>query len=83
MTANYHEISGWFDQGIKQGATHMLIVCDTFDYDDYPIYIMPGEDAREKASSIISQHDMQDLMEVYNLSQDKQTQMDEHRVFNY
>lgn len=79
MTAK-DEIERWYDEGVKIGATHMIVVCDTFDYDDYPKYVMPGEDVR-KAS--IGLGEMQRLMEVYNLSMDKATQMAEHRAFNY
>jgi hypothetical protein len=51
MAATYERISGWFDRGVAQGATHLVVVCDTFDYEDYPVFVKPGEDAREVVTS--------------------------------
>jgi len=80
MTATKSDISKWFDEGVHKGATHMMVVCDTFDWDDYPKYIMPGEDAKIASKKL---GDMQSLMEVYDLNMDKQTQLSEHRAFHY
>lgn len=74
------EISEWFDEGLKKGATHMIVVCDTFDYDDYPKYVMPDEHVREMAANL---GEMQKLMEVYNLELNKREQLDQPRAFNY
>jgi len=75
-------IRGWLEEGIKRGATHMIVVCDTFDYEDYPSYVMPGEDVREEASTYDGKN-MQRVMEVYSLSQDIEAQLQERRAFNY
>jgi len=76
-----NEISEWFDQGVAKGATHMAVFCDTFDYEDYPSYVMPNENAREKISKKTGEWAR--LMEVYNLRKDKQEQLNQFRVFNY
>jgi hypothetical protein len=75
------EIGQWFDRGVEEGATHMLVVCDTYDWDDYPVYVKLGEDAREQAAKY--PHDMQKLMEVYNLAIDRDQQLKQGRAFNY
>lgn len=75
-------IENWFDRGIAQGATHMIIVCDTFDHDDYPVFVMAHEDVRAREASY-SGNNMQRVMEVYNLSVDKDIQMAQRRAFNY
>ncbi|MGV8130482.1 MAG: hypothetical protein ACP5N7_00085 [Candidatus Pacearchaeota archaeon] len=75
-------ISEWFDKGIKLGATHMIVVCDTFSHDDYPVYVKPDEDVREIEKKY-QYKNMQMVMEVYNLSDDKEKQMKQHRCFNY
>lgn len=80
MTATYEDISGWFDRGVKQGATHMLVVCDTFDYDDYPVFAYNEAEARQHARC---PGEMQRVMEVYNLKLDKQTQLDSPRTQNF
>lgn len=75
-------IGGWFDRGVTEGATHLIVVCDTFDHSDYPVFVKTGEDAREIADKY-SGKNMQRVMEVYNLSMDKATQMEQSRAFNY
>jgi len=80
MTATREDISNWFDEGVAKGATHMVIICDTYDYDDFPRYVMPGEDPRHVAGKM---GDMQRLMEVYALHLPKEMQMAERRSFHY
>lgn len=74
------EISEWFDRGVRQGASHMLVMVDTFDYEDYPVYVTDVGEARQRYSS---PGEMQRCMEVYNLKLDKQAQLDQARVFNF
>lgn len=74
------QIASWFDRGVAEGASHMLVLCDTFDYDDYPVYVNTVEEARERYNK---PGDMQRVMEVYNLSMDKDAQLDKGRVFNF
>lgn len=31
MAAIKQDIRGWFDRGVKKEATHMIVMCDTFD----------------------------------------------------
>jgi hypothetical protein len=81
MAASKTDISEWFDRGLAQGATHMIIVCDTYDYEDYPKYVLPGQDVRVVEKNCNG--NMQKVMEVYNLQMDKATQMNERRAFNY
>lgn len=76
------QIGRWFDAGVEQGATHMLVVCDTFDYEDYPVYVMPGEDVRARAQDNNGRN-MTRLMEVYCLGMDKAKQLAEDRAFHY
>lgn len=82
MGTSRAEISEWFDQGVKQGSTHMIVVCDTYDWDDYPVYVSKDEDCRKKAESYNGK-DMQRVMEVYSMAVDKESQMAEHRAFHY
>lgn len=82
MAANKGDISHWFDRGVEQGATHMIIVCDDFDYDDYPVYVQPDQDVREIADSN-NVPDERRVMEVYCLSMDKATQLAEGTALHY
>jgi hypothetical protein len=82
MAASWLDISNWFDEGVSKGATHMIVVCDTWDYEDYPVFVKPGQDARAETIRCRSQR-MQRVMEVYNLSMDKDSQMNEANAFHY
>ena len=73
------DIQRWIDDAIEEGATHLMIVCDTFDYDDYPVKIMPGESAPHKYVEYNTK-EMQKVMEVYDLSLDINEQLNEHRA---
>jgi len=52
MAVTKGEIRTWLLEAKKEGATHVIVVCDTFDYDDYPVKVMPGEDAKKRAFQI-------------------------------
>jgi hypothetical protein len=80
--ATKEEIKEWFEQGVKQGASHMIVMCDTFDWDDYPVYVTPPVDAR-KTVEAKNGNNMQKVMEVYNLALPMEAQLDERRAFNY
>lgn len=73
------EFSKWFDDGVAQGAKYMLIICDTFDHEDYPAY---ASQASECMALNNYPGEMQRVMEVYDLSADKETQLNEHRAMS-
>lgn len=73
------EISDWFDRGVAEGASHMVVRVDTFDYEDYPTFCANVVEARKV---VASPGDMQRVMEVYNLAMDKEMQLDEGRSHN-
>lgn len=82
MATSQAEIKAWFLKG-KQTVenTHMIIVCDTFDYDDYPVYVTNTEDVKiieERYRSM----SMQRVMEVYSLDDPLETQLNKPRAFN-
>jgi len=82
MAATREDIKTWLKNGKKQGATHVIIVCDTFDHDDYPVYVMPHQNARKEYEERNGKN-MQRVMEVYNLSMDIALQMAEKRAFHF
>ena len=43
------EIKAAYDEGERQGASHMIVAWDSFAGDNYPIYVMPGEDPLKHA----------------------------------
>jgi len=70
------EISKWFDNGINFKNAYMLIYCDTFDNEDYPVYAKNVTEFWEKYYDPMRNiGNMQRLMEVYDLSLDKDIQL--------
>jgi len=45
------DIKEAYDQGAARGASHMIVAWDTFDHENYPIYVMPGENPSSKVPS--------------------------------
>lgn len=81
--ATVEDLARMFDDGVFKGATHMIIVCDSFDDTDFPEYVMPGQDVH-RVEVEAAQKPYQRVMEVYNLREDKLAQMRPGtRVFRY
>ena len=66
MSTTVADLKGWFESGVRQGATHLVVVCDTFDHDDYPVYVKHGEDVH-RVYAKFNGPNMQRVMEVYAL----------------
>lgn len=77
------DIRDWVTRGNSENATHMLVVCDMFDYDDYPVFAKSKEDAELKYEQYEDTENLSKVMEVYNLSMDIEDQLNEHRSFNF
>lgn len=75
------DIKNWIDNAPK-GSTHMIIVCDTFAWEDYPVYIKKGENVKEIERGINGKS-MQRVMEVYNLKKSIKKQLSKNRSFTY
>lgn len=72
------EIRTRLHRGKAEGATHVIVVCDTFDHEDYPHFVKPGEDPRAYKPG-----EMQRIMECYALHLDLEVQIAEYRSFHY
>lgn len=82
MATSKIEIAEWIKEGKEQGATHMIVVCDTYDWEDYPVFVMQAEDVRKKYADYNGPN-MQKVMEVYNLQKDTEAQLEKHRAFEF
>ena len=60
----------------------MIVACDTFDWEDYPVYVTADQDVHVEAKKY-DNVDMEKIMEVYKLSMDWDAQLNERRAFNY
>lgn len=78
MEASYNNIKSCLYAGDNGEYSHLLIVCDTFDYEDYPVYIKKDEDIKGKILQY--SQNMQKVMEVFNYSIDLEYQLAETRA---
>ncbi len=76
MAATENDIRGWLSRGKEEGATHVIVACDTFSWEDYPVYVRPGQEITEEVAKY-NRKNMQKIMEVYNLAQDIESQLRE------
>lgn len=76
------DITRWIETGKEKNATHLIVVCDTFDWEDYPVFVEEGENAKEVYDQYNGPN-MQKVMEVYNLKGDIEAQLDQYRSFNF
>lgn len=79
MTTTKELISNWLQRATKEDS-HMLVVFDTFDYEDYPIFVNKNEDVNNKIKHY--SENMQQVVEVYNLSIDLESQLEANKVWN-
>ena len=90
MATTQTDIREWIKKAQEKGCTHLLVVCDTYDYEDYPVEIYPkgkkpyesDKDDVEKAITYYNGPNMQKVMEVYNLFMDIKSQLNEHRSWH-
>jgi hypothetical protein len=69
MALTREELEEWFERGRNQGFTHMIVVCDTFDHEDYPVYVRRGDEVQTVFTKYNGPN-MQRVMEVYALHKD-------------
>ena len=69
-------------QGRNSGSTHVIIVWDQFDGENYPVYVRPDQDVK-KVAELYDGVNMQKIDEVYSMSLDLEDQLEEHRTFHY
>ena len=62
----------------------MIVVCDTYDWEDFPIYVSKDESVH-KVYDANNGVNMQQIMEVYSFSDKytKEGQLNERRAFHY
>ncbi len=76
------DISGWFDRALKNKNAFLIVVCDSFDYDDYPVFVDKEENFGAKYWEM-KNAPMQQIMEVYDISKPKEDQMALTRCWNF
>ncbi len=70
MGTTREDIQRWLDQGLDMpSVTHMLVIWDTFDHEDYPVYVTEDQLCQEIFEEY-DQKNMQKVMEIYDLRGD-------------
>ena len=81
MSATLQEIKGWIEEAYKRDATHLIIAVDTYDYENYPVYVTANEKIQKEIEHI-DNADLQNIDEVYNMSMNIDKQLSERRAYN-
>lgn len=68
---SYNEIKKWFNEGKKSKYKYMTVICDTWDWEDYPSY---GDYPKEAGNG-------EKVMEVYDLKKSFETQNGNNKMF--
>ena len=82
MGTSQDDVKEWFNSGVKDKAAYMIVMVDTYDHGDYPVFVQPDDDIHAELNSR-RMAPMQRIMEVYDLSMDRDQQLNEYRAFNY
>jgi hypothetical protein len=80
LMTDKEDIAKWFRDGEKREFSHLIIVCDTFKNEDYPVYVSATANVRE----VIEGYDksMQRVMEVYSYALDLKAQLAEQQAYH-
>ena len=80
MSTTMEDIREWLGRR-ERHHTHMIVVCDEFDHEDYPMWV-DGSLSCQEVVDMINRQPMQRIIEVYNLGEDLETQLNEIRAYN-
>lgn len=81
MPTTKEDIRGWLKSAMAAGATHVLVACDTFDHEDYPVSVLPGTNVTAEVERVGAQP-MTRIMEVYALHLGIEAQLNELRAYH-
>lgn len=80
MSATRQNLEKWYSRGKEQKSEYLIVVCDTFSYEDYPVF-----SSKENFKEKFRNHDgfnMQKIIGVFDLSADLDEQIEQKQVFN-
>ena len=80
MATTRADIRRWLERGKKYGATHVIVMVDSYDHEDYPVYVLPNTKPLDELARIQRETSMQRPMECYNLAFDWDMQLNEYRA---
>lgn len=77
---SYEEIRECLYDGVGENYSHMMMVCDRWDYSDFPVYVERTEDIND----VVEQYSTPSyrIMEIYSYDMDLETQLNEVRAMH-
>ena len=69
MTATREEVDGWISTARKNGDEYIISVCDTFDWEDYPIFCEDAEMVNQRIPDVDVKN-MQRINEIIKVPKD-------------
>jgi hypothetical protein len=82
MATTKEDIRQWLEEGNEKGATHMIVVLDTFDYEDYPVYVSMSENVGDNIAKYSNPNEMSRVIEVYSYKLPLEPQIKENRAWH-
>lgn len=74
----------WWEAGKAKGATHLLVVRDSFSYEYYPVYVLPHQNVFLVADEHRTDPSaMRKLVEVFSYAHPLVTQLAQERAMNF
>ena len=82
MSTTPDDIRRYLRTAREKGSTHVIVVCDTYDWEDFPVYVTAAtaEDLRKKLTECSGS--MQKVMEVYAMHLPLEPQVAERRAYH-
>lgn len=74
-------LAKWFDAGVRDAADFMIVVTDTFSYDDFPVYVRGSRKLAAQRAHELEHAPLCKVMEVYDLRGDRGAQLAEARAW--
>ena len=69
MTASRKDVNRWIDTAKTKGCKYIISVCDTFDWDDYPVYIKNMDELIMRIDNYDGTN-MQEINEIIRINDD-------------
>lgn len=69
MAASRKDVDRWIDTAKQRGYKYIISVCDTFDYDDYPVYIKDLNELKDRMDDYDGVN-MQKINEIIRINDD-------------
>ena len=69
MAAGRRDVDRWIDTAKQKGCKYIISVCDTFDWDDYPVYIKDKNELVMRVDHYDGQN-MQRINEIIRINDD-------------